>query len=622
MASSLRILCVHSVGHEELDAGYRSLWVYAITHSLQQADPSAQPLIDFVDYDDLFDKAELNFGTYAAAISELLASYITHGIGGGLGGARGFLDFPQQLRWTAGMIVQWSAEESLRSQANRAVLKAMAAKDYDVVCAHSLGSLIAYDAFARNPDAIRGKYFATFGSQIGHPAVRDVFAGYIRMIPAKHWFHLFNPDDRVFTCPLSIADAAFTQVLTPFDVPNDLLNHNAEWYLTRPETIATLTQTMQGAIPKALASAARAFNRATRAPDKRALLIGINEYPDPANRLEGCVNDVFLMSSLLQECGFQSEDIRVVLDSRATAAAILDRLHWLLDGVEDDDQRVLFYSGHGAQMPVYGARGRPDRVVETLVPWDFDWSLSKAITDRQFCNLYSQLPYDSHFVAIFDCCHSGGMTREGGARVRGITPPDDVRHRALRWNAIEKMWVPRDFGSPNQALADSDKGKSFLGRNGATHRFGRGVDLRTLPKREYEKRRAALGHRGPYLPVIVEACDVDQLSFEYRDGATSYGAFTYSLVHGLRASRDIRSANLDYHDLLAETAAKLKRLNYDQTPQLVGAKAVLNQAIPWQLGAVVAKGATKRAVKPAMQPAVQTTVKRAPRKKVATKKRS
>ncbi len=614
MTSSLRILCVHGVGHKELDAGYRSLWVDAITSSLRQADPSSQPVIDFVEYDDLFEKAELNFGTYAKAISELLASYLAHGISGTFGGARGFFDFPQQLRWTAGMIVQWSSEESLRTQANRAVLKALSANDYDVVCAHSLGSLIAYDTFARNPDAIKGKYFATFGSQIGHPSVRDVFAGYIRMIPAKHWFHLFNPDDHVFTCSLSIADAAFTQVLTPFDIPNDVLNHNAEWYLTRTETIETLTQTVQGATPKALMSAARAFTRATRAPDKRALLIGINDYPDPANRLEGCVNDVFLMSSLLQECGFESEDVRIVLDSRATASGILERLHWLLDGVEDGDQRVLFYSGHGAQIPVYNVQGKPDHVVETLVPWDFDWSLARAITDGQFCNLYSQLPYASHFVAIFDCCHSGGMTREGGARVRGITPPDDVRHRALRWDAIEKMWVARDFASPNQALADSDKGRAFLGRNGATHRFGRGVDLRTLPKREYEKRRAALGHLGPYLPVIVEACDVDQLSFEYRDGATSYGAFTYSLVHGLRASRDIRRANLDYHDLLAETAAKLKRLKYDQTPQLVGAKAVLNQEIPWRFEGMPAKKTNRRTS--------AHTPRRSAAKKISAKKHS
>jgi hypothetical protein len=45
-------------------------------------------------------------------------------------------------------------------------------------------------------------------------------------------------------------------------------------------------------------------------PRRRALLVGINEYPDPSDRLEGCVNDVFLMSSLLQESGYAAPDRR------------------------------------------------------------------------------------------------------------------------------------------------------------------------------------------------------------------------------------------------------------------------------------------------------------------------
>lgn len=51
----------------------------------------------------------------------------------------------------------------------------------------------------------------------------------------------------------------------------------------------------------------------------------------------------------------------------------------------------------------------------------FDYMPEHAVTDKQFLNLYSQLPYDSHFAAIFDCCHSGGMTREGARKARGIT---------------------------------------------------------------------------------------------------------------------------------------------------------------------------------------------------------
>ncbi len=57
------------------------------------------------------------------------------------------------------------------------------------------------------------------------------------------------------------------------------------------------------------------------------------------------------MSSVLQESGFKPDEIRVVLNERATAQGIMERLHWLLEGVRDGDERMLFYSGHGAQIP-------------------------------------------------------------------------------------------------------------------------------------------------------------------------------------------------------------------------------------------------------------------------------
>src|SRR6202008_441635 len=111
------------------------------------------------------------------------------------------------------------------------------------------------------------------------------------------------------------------------------------------------------------------------------------------------------------------------------------------------DRRVLFYSGHGARIPEYGPEGKPDHYSESLVPFDFDWSPERSITDRQLSGLYSQLPYDANFVGIFDCCHSGGLTRDGGPKIRGISPPDDIRHRMLRGNKAEQMWEESDMRS-------------------------------------------------------------------------------------------------------------------------------------------------------------------------------
>lgn len=238
-------------------------------------------------------------------------------------------------------------------------------------------------------------------------------------------------------------------------------------------------------------------------------------------------------------------------------------------------------TGHGAQIPEYGNHEEIDHLDECLVPHDFDWTPERAVTDKQFSELYSQLPYDSQFLAIFDCCHSGGMSRDGSRRVRGISPPDDIRHRALRWNSELEMWEERAFTSPNGDLAKTGEGLAFLGNNRATYRFGRSVALRSLGAKEYDRRREAYGHQGPYLLIIMEACQESQLSYEYRHGVTSYGAYTYSLAAVLRRLRKVEKKNPTFVDLTELVEAQLRKLEYGQTPCLLGPAAIIGQPIPW-----------------------------------------
>jgi hypothetical protein len=194
--------------------------------------------------------------------------------------------------------------------------------------------------------------------------------------------------------------------------------------------------------------------------------------------------------------------------------------------------------------------------------------------------LYSQLPYDCRFLAIFDCCHSGGLTRDGGPRPRGINPPDDIRHRALQWNLELGMWEDRDLASLNRTLARSDVGGDFLGTNRVTQRLGRGVALRGLPNGRYDRERRELKHKGSYLPIIVEACQEQELSYEYRDGANSYGAFTFSFAKVLREARGAQR-NPNFRTLTRLTTDRLKALGYKQTPSLVGPGPLLGKPIPW-----------------------------------------
>ena len=149
------------------------------------------------------------------------------------------------------------------------------------------------------------------------------------------------------------------------------------------------------------------------------------------------------MSSLLQEIGFDAEDIRVVLDERATRATILDRLRWFSTAPRINMNVSSSIVGTGRRYPAYGAKEEVDHLDECLVPYDFDWSPGYRHHRRFFFDLYSQLPYDARFLTIFDCCHSGGLTRDGSHKARGLNPPDDIRHRALKWNTREQMWEDR-----------------------------------------------------------------------------------------------------------------------------------------------------------------------------------
>jgi hypothetical protein len=331
----------------------------------------------------------------------------------------------------------------------------------------------------------------------------------------------------------------------------------------------------------ASAAAARRERKLKRAQRKRALLVGINDYPDPRHRLEGCVNDVFLMSSVLQELDFSPEQIRVVLNDRATAEGIRSRLQWLLEGAADGDQLVFYYSGHGIRLPAYGAAGIVDRIHECLVPHDFDGSLESAVSDEHICGLYSQLPYETFFAMVLDCCHSGGVSRSGGPRARGLDPPDDIRHRMLYWDRKLQMWRERKF-EPLAAEADEQRDRRFAG-DGASFRLGRAIPFRQLSGRDYRAVQAERNNRGPYMPVVLEACRADELAFEYRHGGTSYGAFTYVLAKALRQAGREQRRQLTYRQLVEAAARELKdELGYDQTSSLAGPSQILDSRIPWK----------------------------------------
>src|ERR1044071_8317772 len=78
-----------------------------------------------------------------------------------------------------------------------------------------------------------------------------------------------------------------------------------------------------------------------RAP-RRALCVGINDYPYDGNDLNGCVNDSRAWAELLvSKYGFAGSDVRVMNDAEATRAGVLAALRGLVAGARSGDVIVF-----------------------------------------------------------------------------------------------------------------------------------------------------------------------------------------------------------------------------------------------------------------------------------------
>ena len=96
---------------------------------------------------------------------------------------------------------------------------------------------------------------------------------------------------------------------------------------------------------------------------KKALCVGINDYPIAGMDLKGCVNDAKAWSALLRkQYDFPSADVRVLLDKAATHEQVIDGLKALLAGARSGDVLVFTNSSHGTYVADDGQRrGRPVR---------------------------------------------------------------------------------------------------------------------------------------------------------------------------------------------------------------------------------------------------------------------
>lgn len=621
---AVKILCVPGAGHALAEDHWFDKWRSGLANFVD-ADGyhDLQVLPVPFRYRDDFKSTLVEPDGFADALSEL-AFGMEPEVFGRLFRHTGGLDpLAEALKWRAAVLVQWARNRQLRDSIAENLVDTLIEEQPDIILAFSLGSLITYDALRRmSSPFLSSRYLITFGAQLGTPFVRNMFAGRIVGIPVKRWFNLYNRLDRVFTSPLYLQDENYQQVNTVFD-NSDPLDHTA--IATGEGTIGYLDHyaTRQLVWPVALnRSPASPFLKSVRralrtgsafkSPDHRALLIGVDHYEqDSIGNLSGCVNDTYLLSQTLQQAGFPTENIRLIHNHRATRDAIMNRIDWLLDDIEDGEFRLLHFSGHGAQLESYGVGETVDRLDECLCPYDFNWSTHTAILDDFICELYSQLSYNSHFVIVLDCCHSGGMARNGQS-VRGLNPPGDVAHRGLyyraedtgtaaglsygswrrrgdtRWEEMPEalrtdkshhpMLINPDFFAADRNPTEEEV-TMWMGTESTIRKLGRSPSLRRLAAAEFRSERKALGHKGPYLPTILEACAEGEPAMEHTQGSAAYGAFTFALVQSLLVHFK-PGETMSYERLLSDAKKVMSDLGYTQTPGLLCPRKKKEVVIP------------------------------------------
>lgn len=146
----------------------------------------------------------------------------------------------------------------------------------------------------------------------------------------------------------------------------------------------------------------------------KALLVGINKYPDPQNELRGCINDILDMEHFIAETNkvYGKENIKKLTDKQATKKEIVTQIKWLLEGAQAGDQLLFHYSGHGAQAPTNYSKLEPDGLDEIICPYDFDGSNGTTLRDKEFAQLFAGIPRGVHFVWISDSCHAEDLSRD------------------------------------------------------------------------------------------------------------------------------------------------------------------------------------------------------------------
>ncbi|HET7475828.1 MAG TPA: caspase family protein [Dermatophilaceae bacterium] len=252
---------------------------------------------------------------------------------------------------------------------------------------------------------------------------------------------------------------------------------------------------------------------------KRALCVGVNDYPLADMDLKGCVNDANdWASALVDHYDFTRSDVTMLLDRQATKATVLRELGNLLAGAKRGDVLVFTNSSHGTY--VADSSGDEAGYDEAMCPYD---AKDNLLIDDDLRTLFADLPAGVRLVVVSDSCFSGTVTREPG-----LPTPDDRRRRFLQPDAIGL----RTLDNPHKP----------------THS------------------RTELYPESSMTGLLLSGCSDRQYSYDAKINGRYNGAMTASALSVLQQG----GWEMTYSALHRQLVDAVSAAGYEQTPQLEG----------------------------------------------------
>ena len=201
---------------------------------------------------------------------------------------------------------------------------------------------------------------------------------------------------------------------------------------------------------------------------KKALCIGINNYPGTDMDLRGCVNDAEDWAATLSGRGYA---VQKLIDGQATKAAMVAAIRGLVQDAASGDRLVITFSGHGTYAPDENG-DEPDGLDEGLCPYDI--KQGNVLIDDEIHQLFAQRAARVRILLISDSCHSGTVIRAAAA------DPDA--------DAARPRFMPMGAWLPESKLPRAANGQ--LG-----HASGRDLDAVTLGRSDFASRRRPVDSR-------------------------------------------------------------------------------------------------------------------------------